>query len=133
MIIAERITLYGKAVTSPTFEVQPPDKGEVAVKVDGKLVHGIGSTLKQLQTELDQTGSDEKNDGTPQMKQTTKDFSLKKTGVWLCNKLKGELVTEDDPDGRRSMMQRLIRGGVGVDKKSSHLPTHLKPVGRLGM
>ena len=68
------------------------------------------------------------------------------TRVWLANKLAGELVTEDDPVGRPSMLQRLIRGGVGKigrrrrsgkekdgDYHSRPPPVHLKPVGRLDM
>lgn len=129
MILAERITLYGKLVTNPTFEVRSPDRGDVAIKVDGKLVHDVGSTLQLLEKELKDDASDEILGATFRQ---SKDLSMNKTRVWLCNKLKGELITEDDPDGRPSMLQRLIRGGVGVDRKNSHLPTHLKPVGRLG-
>ena len=57
--------------------------------------------------------------------------------VWLAHKLKGELVAENDPHGRPSLIERLARGGVGKSKKkknqnSSH-NVHLKPVGRLDM
>eukprot|EP00804_Cyclotella_cryptica_P011318 CCRYP_016338-RA/>CCRYP_016338-RA protein AED:0.00 eAED:0.00 QI:25/-1/1/1/-1/1/1/414/365 len=140
MILSERITLYGKVVKSPTFEIPRSDKtDQIAIKVDGRLVHGAGSTLQLLQKEyqrdaiINNTQLDEhlraKRDAT-----VAKDSALNPR-VWLCNKLKGELITEDDPDGRPSMLQRLIRGGVGENtkKQSNHLPTHLKPVGRLDM
>jgi 23S rRNA pseudouridine2605 synthase len=135
MILSERITLHGNIVKSPTFEVQAPERGDqVAIKVDGRLVHDIGSTLQLLQTEQKSTTST--TDGDKQLTRqsaTTKEFINAKTRVWLCNKLKGELITEDDPDGRPSMLQRLIRGGVGADKKNNNFPIHLKPVGRLDM
>lgn len=44
--------------------------------------------------------------------------------VWAVHKLSGEVVTENDPQNRPSMLDRLKRGGVG--KKE-----HLKAVGRL--
>lgn len=48
--------------------------------------------------------------------------------VWAVNKLPGEVVTEADPQGRLSMIDRLRRGGVGKGKKYKD---HLKPIGRL--
>ena len=137
MILAERITLYGKCVTSPTFEVRHPETGkEVAIKIDGRLVQGVGSTLQILQKEKELNSADElssTDSGTGTKHSTFKDLSRNKTRIWLCNKLKGELITEDDPDGRPSMLQRLMRGGVGVDKKNTNMSMHLKPVGRLDM
>jgi 23S rRNA pseudouridine2605 synthase len=62
--------------------------------------------------------------------------------IWLANKLWGELVTEDHPVGRPSMLQRLVRGGVGKGGGGGggggrggarSDPVHLKPVGRLDM
>lgn len=50
------------------------------------------------------------------------------TKVWLVHKLKGEIVTEHDPLGRNSMMERLKCGGLGCSKNTR---THLKPIGRL--
>jgi 23S rRNA pseudouridine2605 synthase len=46
--------------------------------------------------------------------------------VWCAHKLSGELVTEKDPQGRPSIVDRLTRGGVGKKHKD-----HLKPIGRL--
>ncbi|ACI64787.1 predicted protein [Thalassiosira pseudonana CCMP1335] len=94
MVLLGRVTLFGKVVDSPSFEFSAStDEGEIAIKVDGRLIYGAEKT----------------------------------TRVWLANKLKGELITEDDPDGRPSMLQRLKANGT------KHLPTHLKPVGRLDM
>ena len=136
MIVTERITLYGKCVTRPTFEVGHPDTGkDVAIKVDGRLVQGVEKTLQMLLKEQENLANETcSSDSGAQIKQSkSKDLSRNKTRIWLCNKLKGELITEDDPDGRPSMLQRLMRGGVGIDKKNNNLAMHLKPVGRLDM
>ena len=58
--------------------------------------------------------------------------------VWLAHKLAGELVAENDPHGRPSLIERLSRGGVGKKsqkkKNNNHKNNvHLKPVGRLDM
>jgi pseudouridine synthase len=73
---------------------------------------------------------------------------MTKTRVWAVHKLRGELVSENDPNGRPCLMERLKRGGVGKlrgptpgqqNNKGGHsspLPDsqdHLKPVGRLDM
>jgi 23S rRNA pseudouridine2605 synthase len=50
--------------------------------------------------------------------------------VWAVHKISGELVTENDPHDRISLMDRLKRGGVG---RSSKKQWHLKPIGRLDM
>lgn len=50
--------------------------------------------------------------------------------VFAVHKLKGEVVTENDPQGRPSMMNRLVQGGVGR-KANSKQQLHLKPIGRL--
>lgn len=59
------------------------------------------------------------------------------TRIWLAHKLTGEVVADDDPYGRPSLMQRLRIGGVGKsNKKKSRRGdsgVHLKPVGRLDM
>ena len=57
--------------------------------------------------------------------------------VWLANKLPRELVSEHDPQGRPSLLERLSRGGVGKSsykrKKGFKEKIHLKAVGRLDM
>lgn len=145
MILTERITLYGTAVKNPAFEL-PSQDDRIAVKVDGRLMQGAGDTLRLLQNEMDRTkardAAAEDHDSTQTSSntaQTTRHSNTQQsphnttTRVWLCNKLKGELITEDDPDGRPSMIRRLVRGGVGEINKKNKLPTHLKPVGRLDM
>lgn len=56
--------------------------------------------------------------------------------VWAVHKIKGEVVTEDDPHGRPSLLERLKRSGVGRIKqggKRKQRRFHLKPIGRLDM
>jgi 23S rRNA pseudouridine2605 synthase len=45
--------------------------------------------------------------------------------VWVVHKFNGEIVAEFDPQGRPTLIDRLVRGGVGEHKH------HLKPIGRL--
>jgi 23S rRNA pseudouridine2605 synthase len=47
-----------------------------------------------------------------------------KTRVWIVHKLSGEVVSERDPQGRPSLVDRLKRSGLGL---------HLMPIGRLDM
>jgi len=47
--------------------------------------------------------------------------------VWLAHKLKGEIVSHNDPHNRPSLLERLRRGGVGPPG------SHLKTIGRLDM
>lgn len=54
--------------------------------------------------------------------------------VWAVHKVKGEVVTENDPHGRPSLLERLKRSGVGRTKQAGNRKMrqfHLKPVGRL--
>lgn len=58
--------------------------------------------------------------------------------VWAVHKVKGEVVTENDPQGRPSLLERLKRSGVGRSKqagkrKRQQRQIHLKPIGRLDM
>jgi len=148
MILTERVTLFGDIVTSPTFSLTPSSdpnqNSSTAMKVDGKLIHGVQDTLKllyleqqkQQQQENDSSNAATNNkNGNGVKRKEKEDYS--NTRIWLANKFKGELITEDDPVGRPSMLQRLTRGGVGkVKKKKDGTPTaplHLKPVGRLDM
>ena len=142
MVMSERVTLFGKAATTPSFLLYPSNNN-IAIKVDGRLLRGVEKTLKELSLEQVKdalknessniSSKDLKNGSAKQNDAINREFSST-TRVWLANKLKGELITENDPDGRPSMLQRLIRGGVGVSsKKNQNIPTHLKPVGRLDM
>lgn len=138
MILTERVTLFGKKITSPAFELRPSEDprqdSTTAMKVDGKLVKDVQTTLKRMLAEQrhEQLSSVSDN-GTVRKHNKTDDYST--TRIWLVNKFKGELITEDDPFGRPSMLQRLVRGGVGKSGKKNGIgpPLHLKPVGRLDM
>ncbi|KAL7525895.1 hypothetical protein ACHAWF_001553 [Thalassiosira exigua] len=142
MILTERVTLFGKVVASPTFELRPSSdpnqNSSTPMKVDGKLVQGVDHTLKFMykeQQEHDNISMPGKSAGIVGKKGATSSNEYPNARVWLANKLKGELITEDDPVGRPSMLQRLIRGGVGKSSKKNrnNTPVHLKPVGRLDM
>ena len=57
MMLTERVTLFGRVVASPNFEIHPSDDdphqdGSKAVKVDGKLIVGVDATLKNMHAEL---------------------------------------------------------------------------------
>ncbi|KAL7471473.1 hypothetical protein ACHAXS_011755 [Conticribra weissflogii] len=144
MVLTERVTLFGEVVTSPSHLLYPSKSKNdlLAIKVDGGLLHGVEATLKTLacdqeretkkgfptSTSVKEIKSNFKN----QIGLIDQDISSS-TRVWLANKLRGELVTEDDPVGRPSMLQRLTRGGVGSSKSKGSPRIHLKPVGRLDM
>ena len=56
--------------------------------------------------------------------------------VWAVHKVEGEVVSERDPQGRQSLIDRLQSSGVGkIYSSSSKLKrnVHLKPIGRLDM
>jgi 23S rRNA pseudouridine2605 synthase len=138
MILADRVTLFGKICNSPAFQLRPnPDPNQNssnAMKLDGKLVQGVDKSLKSLYLEQQNSVGDlTTSNETSNEEKKKKNPSMQNTRVWLANKLKGELVTEHDPDGRPSMLQRLVRGGVGESKSKHKAPIHLKPVGRLDM
>ena len=161
MVLTERVTLFGKVVTLPSLEVRHGSADDYtnnthAIKVDGKLITGIDNTIQSIQKEelsrrgvvspelMTTTTTTATNAGE---KAITATSAIRNAGVeseqpniriWLANKLSGELVTEDDPVGRPSLLERLSRGGVGKSfntksKQSQSQPIHLKPVGRLDM
>jgi pseudouridine synthase len=183
MVLAERVTLFGRAIDSPSYELHPSPlppsssprlrdayedddgddfhtnraAGPLAVKVDGKLIMGMDDTLRTMHAEARRRAP---SSGTAKI---SSDVAVRSGGhvegggrkhddgrsndaaspdnvrIWLANKLGGELVTEDDPVGRPSMLQRLVRGGVGKGGGGGggggarSNPVHLKPVGRLDM
>lgn len=154
MILTERVTLFGKIVNSPAFELRPSNdpnqNSKTAMKVDGKLISDVEDTLKvmyaelQLQQQQNEADGGDGGDGSTgggndNRGKRSDSENYSNTRIWLANKLKGELITEDDPVGRPSMLQRLTRGGVGKPKKSktksgnNAQPLHLKPIGRLDM
>jgi len=130
--------LFGKTITSPTFELRPSrdprQNSTTAMKVDGKLVKDVEGTVKQMFVEqLHEEVASVSESDTAGKRSKSDDYAT--TRIWLANKFKGELITEDDPVGRPSMLQRLARGGVGKSKKKNGMgqTLHLKPVGRLDM
>mmetsp|Transcript_17612 Transcript_17612/g.38102 ORF Transcript_17612/g.38102 Transcript_17612/m.38102 type:complete len:468 (-) Transcript_17612:39-1442(-) len=142
MILTERVTFFGKIMNNPAFELfpstDPNQDSSTAMKVDGKLVKGVMRTLEKLHLEEEKNGTDDTNANendtkAEKQKKAMENIDYSNTRIWLANKLKGELITEDDPVGRPSMLQRLSRGGVGKSSKKNEPPTHLKPVGRLDM
>jgi 23S rRNA pseudouridine2605 synthase len=102
LIQSGEVTVAGKTVTAPHILVDWNDLkgGNVLVKVGGKAV---------LLADLEK-------------KRAPK--------VWAVHKFASEVVTENDPHGRPSMIERLVRGGVGKIGKDR---VHLKPIGRLDM
>lgn len=116
LIRAGDVTLAGTTVRSPQLLVDWKDLQNSALVVQGKVVtmDSIAEMERKLGAEKDNPNAS----------------SLSTTRVWLAHKLAGELVSEDDPYGRPSLLQRLARGGVGKNGKQK---LHLKPVGRLDM
>ena len=112
------VTLAGRVITSPQLLVDWKDllseHNSAVLKVQGKAVvlqaQGQGSSA---------SGSTIIN----QQQQHPK--------VWAVHKLPTEVVSENDPHGRPSLIERLVRGGVG--KVGSKKRLHLKPIGRLDM
>jgi 23S rRNA pseudouridine2605 synthase len=98
LIRAGEVTVAGEEITAPHFLLSLNDSAS-SVKVSGKLVK-----VRENAGE-----------------------SATRTRVWLAHKLQGEVVSEMDPQGRPSLMDRLKRGGVGTKGE------HLNPVGRLDM
>lgn len=112
MILTERVTLFGKVITSPDFVLYPSNDpnqdGSKAVKVDGKLIVGVDATLKLMHAELQQQLLVQQHDGSEgssssstakTVRSATKENSQHEalysdTRIWLANKLKGELITE---------------------------------------
>jgi 23S rRNA pseudouridine2605 synthase len=165
MVLTERVTLFGKVVTLPSFELQHSSTNNYtnnthAIKVDGKLITGIDNTIQLIHKEdllrrgvvtpaVTTTTSTTNADETASTTATTRNIVESSSSasdehpnirIWLANKLSGELVTEDDPVGRPSLLERLSRGGVGKPsnnnnnkKQQQSSPIHLKPVGRLDM
>lgn len=107
MILTERVTLFGKIINSPTYELfpsnDPNQDSSTAMKVDGKLVPGIDKTLismynnKQQQQQLnneESTSSTQNSIGEGRKEKSIDSHEYTNTRIWLANKLKGELITE---------------------------------------
>ncbi len=137
------VTVTGNVVTDPNHRLTKAEAYN-GVKVAGKLlrlpapkVPNVGD-YGEVDGDLD-VDADSSNlhvSTSRENQSTSPTIKPMRTRVWLAHKLKGELVSEHDPEGRPSLMERLARGGVGKTRKKSQKglpPIHLKPVGRLDM
>jgi 23S rRNA pseudouridine2605 synthase len=97
LIRAGEVTLAGETITSPHFLLSLKDS-KSAIKISGKLAN-INENVT----------------------------ATTRTRVWLVHKLQGEVVSEQDPQGRPSLLDRIRRGGVGSKDD------HLNAIGRLDM
>jgi 23S rRNA pseudouridine2605 synthase len=97
LIRAGEVTLAGETITSPHFLLSLQD-AKSAIKISGKLAN-----IHENAT------------------------AATRTRVWLVHKLPGEVVSEQDPQGRPSLLDRIRRGGVGSKDD------HLNAIGRLDM
>ena len=117
------VTVAGQYVTSPHYLVDWDDL-DIAhqtpgiVKVDGKAVALVPPRSSAKNSATSSVGDHD-------------DDEEEEPKIWVVHKLKGEVVADHDPQGRPSMMERLMRGGVG--KISKQRRYHLKPIGRLDM
>jgi 23S rRNA pseudouridine2605 synthase len=112
LIKSGEVTVAGEVVTVPQMLVSLQDLNNSVIQVQGKPVRFVSSTAE--------ASGLSKSSLSRQLK----------TRTWLVHKLPHEVVSEFDPQGRPSMLQRLYRGGVG---KSGQTRLHLKPIGRLDM
>jgi hypothetical protein len=110
------VTVAGQTITSPHYLVNWDDvlhniQTPGTVKVHGKAVRLIPPQNKE-DINNNNTHRDDRR-------------------IWIVHKLRGEVVTEFDPQGRPSLMERLTRSGIG--KLGKHQCAHVKAIGRLDM
>lgn len=135
LIRGGEVTVAGQSITSPHYLVDWDDliingnsnnkqQQKLApgiVKVNGKavalMIPSTQTTTSSIDGDLNTTDSNNNDEDD--------------TKIWIVHKLKGEVVADHDPQGRPSMMDRLVRGGVG--RIGKHRRHHLKPIGRLDM
>ena len=113
------VTLAGKVVQSPHLLVDFDDI--VANSSDNKPLVKLSGKPVLFNPAFTSTNSDEKQ-------------SALVPRIWAVHKIKGEVVTENDPHGRPSLLERLKRSGVGRVKqggKRKQQQLHLKSIGRL--
>jgi 23S rRNA pseudouridine2605 synthase len=148
IITAGQVTIAGKVVTNPSLKLDlNDDKNDLkSIKVAGRLLRfntAETTTNKNQSTNTLESKSNASSSSSSSSSSTANNNILlpkTKTRVWIAHKLKGELVSEHDPLGRASLIERLYRGGVGKIKnksKNGHQKQstrmHLKPIGRLDM
>lgn len=136
MIIDGMVTVAGDVVVDPS-ELLSIEEALGTIKVAGRQlrfpssppISTSSSSLSSGDRTAEGRGSRlDRSDAGPKPK-----LQSHRTRIWLAHKLPGELVAENDPYGRPSLLDRLRRGGVGKPKKKSQSRVHLKPVGRLDM
>lgn len=161
VITSGQVTMAGKIVTNPSLklDIYGADRDICrAIKVAGRHLK-LGPSPNANNAHVNGTGTGtgtidatSMNDGNTMTNQTSQSNynnntqSQLKTRVWIAHKLRGELVSEHDPLGRPSLIERLYHGGVGKPKyrkskkgggSNNHAinggRVHLKPVGRLDM
>lgn len=128
LIKSGQVTVFGSEITNPNYLLSIED-AIGGVKVAGRLLalHNIKKDNENAQSELVELPRDRTSNNTNQSLQPHR------TRVWIANKLPGELVSEHDPEGRPSLLERLSRGGVGRSRSNKSQKIHLKPIGRLDM
>lgn len=130
LIGAGQVTLAGELLVDPSYKISIKDAYN-GIKVSGRLLRLPDLSPKKI----DNPRTSMDNDTDP-FKNREAIVQPMRTRVWLAHKLAGELVSEHDPKGRPSLIERLERGGVGKPKKGkkkNHQQIHLKAVGRLDM
>jgi pseudouridine synthase len=120
-----QVTVAGQTITSPHYlvnweDISPSIQTPGIVKVHGKGVR-LTPPPKKTQEDTDNNNNNNNNIMT--------DNSNRR--IWIVHKLRGEVVAEFDPQGRPSMLERLVRSGMGKVGKNQR--SHIKPIGRLDM
>lgn len=142
MIRDGMVTVAGDVVVDPS-ELLSIEEAFGTIKVGGRQLL-LPSTAKTLSSAASVETLTDGNGSNSHSPATNTDHSSnsgspsplaqgQRTRIWLAHKLQGELVAENDPYGRPSLLDRLRRGGVGKPKKKNQNRVHLKPVGRLDM
>jgi len=140
-----KVTYAGKKITTPHHWINVQDitssSSSGILQVNGKAV-----VFKTNATPNNNNNNNNNDDDNNDDDNNDNDEKEENTKVWIVHKVKGEVVTEYDPSGRPSMMERLMRGGVGRygnnnnnnnnnrhhhQQQQQPYQYHLKPIGRL--
>ena len=120
-VLGKRIETHAEASDTTKLSTRSPPP--IIIKIGGKPVHILPPNEHSSESNSSNNYED-----------------LSTTKVWIANKLPGEVVTERDPLNRPSLIDRLIRSGVGKftfdggNKKrliKQQNQRHIKPIGRL--
>jgi 23S rRNA pseudouridine2605 synthase len=112
-----QVTLAGKIVTIPQTLVAYDEITSISAKNSSPLLKLKGKPVIFNPSSSITSSSSTDNQHEKSIK------------VWAVHKVSGEVVAENDPHNRPSLMERLQRSGVGKSRKGGKL--HLKPIGRL--